>query len=138
MKETNKILKHCHSSPYGGHFGPTRTTSKVLQSDFYWPTLFKNCYAFVQTCDWCQRIGTITRRHELPLTNMMEVELFDIWVIDFMGPFPPSNNRSYILLVVDYVSKWIEAIITPTNDAKVVLKFFTNIFLLVLAHLKKL
>ncbi|KAI3463869.1 hypothetical protein Pfo_020532 [Paulownia fortunei] len=123
MEETNEILKHCHSSPCGGHFGPTRTASKVLQSGFYWPSLFKDCYAFVQTCDRCQRTGTISRRHELPLTNMMEVELFDVWGIDFMGPFPPSNGRSYILLVVDYVSKWIEAIASPTNDAKVVLKF---------------
>ncbi|KAI3443836.1 hypothetical protein Pfo_000501 [Paulownia fortunei] len=123
MEETNEILKHCHSSPCGGHFGPTRTASKVLQSGFYWPSLFKDCYAFVQTCDRCQRTGTITRRHELSLTNMMEVELFDVWGIDFMGPFPPSNGRSYILLAVDYVSKWIEAIASPTNDAKVVLKF---------------
>ena len=52
----------------------------------------------------------------------MEAELFDVWEIDFIGPFPPSNGWSYILLVVDYVLKWIEAIATPTNDAKVVLK----------------
>ena len=57
------------------------------------------------------------------MTNMMEVELFDVWGIDFMGSFPLSNGRSYILLVVDYISKWIEAIATPTKDAKVVLKF---------------
>ncbi|KAI3450351.1 hypothetical protein Pfo_007016 [Paulownia fortunei] len=123
MEETNEILKHCHSSPCSGHFGPTRIASKVLQSSFYWPYLFKDCYAFVQTCDRCQRTGTITRRHELPLTNMMKVELFDVWGIDFMGPFSPSNGRSYILLVVDYVFKWIEVIASPTNDAKVVLKF---------------
>ena len=43
-----------------------------------------------------------------------------------MGPFPPSYNNQYILLAVDYVSKWVEAISTPTNDAKVVLKFLKN------------
>ncbi|KAI3462495.1 hypothetical protein Pfo_019158 [Paulownia fortunei] len=112
MDETNEILKHCHSSPCGGHFRPTRT-----------PTLFKDCYNFEQICDQCQRTRTITRRHELPLTNMMEVELFDVWEIDFMEPFHPSNDRSYILLVVDYISKWIEAIATPTNDANIVFKF---------------
>ncbi|KAI3463774.1 hypothetical protein Pfo_020437 [Paulownia fortunei] len=107
MEKINEILKHCHSSPCGGYFGPTRTASKVLQSGFYWPSLFKDCYTFVHICDRCQRTGTITRCHELPLTNMMEVELFDVWGIDFMGPFSPSNGRSYILLVVDYVSKAI-------------------------------
>ncbi|XP_022857225.1 uncharacterized protein LOC111378281 [Olea europaea var. sylvestris] len=60
---------------------------------------------------------------------MLEVELFDVWGIDFMGPFPPSLGQEYILLAVDYVSKWVEAIATPTNDAKVVLKFLQkNIF----------
>ncbi|KAI3461675.1 hypothetical protein Pfo_018338 [Paulownia fortunei] len=129
MDETNEILKYYHSSPCGGHFRPTRTASKVLQFGFYWPSLFKNCYAFVQTCDRYQRTGTITRCHELPLTNMMEVELFDVWGIDSMGQFPPSNGRSYILLAMDYVSKWIEAISTPTNDANIVLKFlYKHIF----------
>jgi len=57
------------------------------------------------------------------------VELFDVWGIDFMGPFPPSYNNLYILVAVDYVSKWIEAIATPTNDSKVVIRFLKkNIF----------
>ena len=65
----------------------------------------------------------ISRRQELPLKNILEVKLFDVWGIDFMGPFPPSFGFVYILLAVDYVSKWVEAIATTTNDAKVVLKF---------------
>jgi len=57
------------------------------------------------------------------------VELFDVWGIDFMGPFPPSYNNHYILVAVDYVSKWVEAIVTPRNDAKLVIKFLKkNIF----------
>ena len=59
----------------------------------------------------------------MPLTNIIEVELFDVWGIDFMGPFPSLFNNKYILLVVDYVSKWVKAAATPTNDGKVVLKF---------------
>ncbi|KAH9769288.1 hypothetical protein KPL71_011944 [Citrus sinensis] len=53
----------------------------------------------------CQRTGNITKRHEMPLTNILEVEVFDVWGIDFMGPFPPSFGNLYILVVVDYVSK---------------------------------
>ena len=52
--------------------------------------------------------------------TILEVELFDLWGMDFMGPFPPSYNNLYMLLVVDYVSKWVEAIPTCTNDARVV------------------
>jgi len=65
----------------------------------------------------------------MPLTNNLVVELFDIWGIDFMGPFPSSFGNQYILVVVDYVSKWVEAKACKTNDAKVVLKFLKeNIF----------
>ena len=60
---------------------------------------------------------------------ILEVELFDLWGIDFMGPFPASYSNLYILLAVDYVSKWVEAIPTRTNNAKVVAQFLrSNIF----------
>ena len=59
----------------------------------------------------------------MPLNNMLEIELFDVWGIDFMGPFVSSFNNQYILVAVDYVSKWVEATASPTNDANVVLKF---------------
>jgi len=46
----------------------------------------------------------------MPLQNIMEVEVFDCWDIDFMGPFPSSAGNEYILVTVDYVSKWVEAV----------------------------
>ena len=85
--------------------------------------MFKDAHAFVTTCDRCQHTGTISRRNEMPLQNILEVELLDVWGIDFMGPFPSSYNNKYILLAVDYISKWIEAIAMPPNDGKVVLNF---------------
>ncbi|KAL4347802.1 hypothetical protein GQ457_17G013740 [Hibiscus cannabinus] len=61
--------------------------------------------------------------------NMLNIELFDVWGIDFMGPFPSSFGNLYILLAVDYVSKWVEAIATTHNDAKTVQRFIKkNIF----------
>ncbi|CAA7394570.1 unnamed protein product [Spirodela intermedia] len=65
----------------------------------------------------------------MPMSNMLVVEIFDVWGIDFMGPFPSVEKYEYILLVVDYVSKWVEAIPTRTNDHKIVMKFVQkNIF----------
>ena len=65
----------------------------------------------------------------MPLTTILEVELFDVWGIDFMGPFPSSCGYKYKLLAVDYVSQWVEAILTITCDAKVVLNLIRrNIF----------
>ena len=54
----------------------------------------------------------------MPLNNMLEDEIFDMWGIDFMGPFPTSFGYLYILLVFDYVSKWVKAIATSKNDAR--------------------
>ena len=63
-----------------------------------------------RVCDRCQRLGKLSRRHMMPLNPIIVVELFDVWGIDFMGPFPTSYGHTYILVGVDYVSKWVEAI----------------------------
>ena len=66
----------------------------------------------------------------MSLNSILVVEIFDVWRIDFIGPFPPSSKFEYILVAIDYVSKWIEAMAKRTNDHKVVLKFIQkNIFL---------
>nr|KYP51742.1 Retrovirus-related Pol polyprotein from transposon 412 family [Cajanus cajan] len=128
-EEAKDILWHCHNLPYGGHFNGERTAAKVLQSGFFWPTLFKDAHGYVQRCDSCQRSGTISKRHEMPLQNIQEVEVFDCWGIDFIGPLPTSFSNEYILLIVEYVSRWVEAIPTQKADAKTVIKFLKkNIF----------
>ena len=63
----------------------------------------------------------------MPQHGMLEVELFDVWGIDFMGPFSSSNGNRFILVAVDYVSKWVEAIATPVADANVVKRLFKKI-----------
>ncbi|XP_022845258.1 uncharacterized protein LOC111368245 [Olea europaea var. sylvestris] len=110
-EEVPLILEHCHSSTYAGHFGTSKIATKIIQSGFYWPTLFKDASEFVKRCDRCQRTGNIFRRNEMPLNNILEVELFDVWGIDFMGSFPPSFSNQYILVAVDYISKWFEQLL---------------------------
>ena len=62
---------------------------KVLQSGFYWPTLFKDARKFVVSCNECQRIGNISRRQEMPMNYSLVIEPFDVWGFDYMGPFLP-------------------------------------------------
>ncbi|GJR00837.1 putative nucleotidyltransferase, ribonuclease H [Tanacetum coccineum] len=127
--EHTDILAHCHSYACGGHFGATKTRHKVLQSGFFWPTIFKDAQSFVKACTRCQQVGRISRRDQMPMNPILVVEIFDVWGIDFMGPFPTSHGNVYILVAVDYVSKWVEAEATKTNDHSVVLKFVKkNIF----------
>ena len=98
--------------------------AKVPQSGFYWPILCKDAHHFVSTCDKCQRTGSISKQDEPPMRTILEVELFYLWGMDFMGPFPSSFSNLYILLAMDYVSKWVEA--TRTNYASVVAKFLRS------------
>ncbi|CAM8943952.1 unnamed protein product [Rhodiola kirilowii] len=63
----------------------------------------------------------------MPQQSILAIELFDVWGINFMGPFPPSYGNQYILVAVDYVSKWVKAVATPTCDAKVVIKMFQKV-----------
>ncbi|KAH9781036.1 hypothetical protein KPL71_008306 [Citrus sinensis] len=68
-------------------------------------------------------IGSISKRNMMSSNPILVIELFDCWGIDFMGPFPSSFGFEYILVVVDYVSKWIEAIPCRHNDHKIVIRF---------------
>ncbi|XP_075504437.1 uncharacterized protein LOC142541864 [Primulina tabacum] len=102
-EEFGQILNHCHDREVGGHFGPTRTTSKALEGGFYWPNLFKYARSYVLACDKCQRTDNISNRHEMPLNNIIECECV---------------HRKYILVAVGYVSKWIEEETYATNDLK--------------------
>ncbi|CAN6721096.1 unnamed protein product [Malus baccata var. baccata] len=103
--EFNAILTFCHTYACGGHFGTQRTALKVLECGFYWPTIFRDARTFCMSCDRCQRTGNIGPKQQMSQTPIFSVEIFDVWGIDFMGPFPSSQGFLYILLAVDYVSK---------------------------------
>ncbi|GJS69225.1 reverse transcriptase domain-containing protein [Tanacetum coccineum] len=104
------------------------TGRKVYKAGFYWPNIFKDAKYYVMKCDACQKSGNISSRNEMPQNNIQVCEVFDVWGLDFMGPFPDSRGNKYILVVVDYVSKWVEAQALPTNDARVVVKFLKGLF----------
>ncbi|KAF8109268.1 hypothetical protein N665_0099s0019 [Sinapis alba] len=107
---------------FTGHFATFKTVAKVLQAGFWWPTMFQDVHALISRCNECQRQGNISKRNEMPQNFILEIEMFDCWVIDFIGPFPPSFKNEYIIVAVDYVSKWVEALASPTNEARVVIK----------------
>ncbi|CAM8959440.1 unnamed protein product [Rhodiola kirilowii] len=127
--EIASVISFCHEHACGGHFGPRRTARKILDSGFFWPSVFRDSYEHCRKCDRCQRVGNISARNEMPQVPILVHDVFDIWGIDFIGPFPISCGFAYILVAVDYVSKWVEAIATRCDDAKTVVDFLrTNIF----------
>ncbi|GKC05498.1 reverse transcriptase domain-containing protein [Tanacetum coccineum] len=126
--ETRTILYQCHHGPTGGHYGPNVTAKKVLDSGFYWPTIIKEAHTLVQLCEACQKTRNISKHDEMPLNNIQVCEIFYVWGIDFMRLFLKSHKFEYILVAVDYVSKWAEAQALPTNDARVVITFLKKLF----------
>ncbi|XP_070029826.1 uncharacterized protein [Nicotiana sylvestris] len=96
-EEQMSILDACHSSPYDGHHDADE---------------------LVKRCDECHRAGGISKKDEMSFTTILEVDIFDVWGIDFMGPFVSSCGNTYILMAVDYVSKWVEAVAFPNNEAR--------------------
>ncbi|XP_070025575.1 uncharacterized protein [Nicotiana sylvestris] len=76
-EEQGDILGSCHSSPYGGHHDGERTIAKVLSHGFYWPTLYKDASHIVKTCDECQQAGGISKKNEMFLTSILEIDIFN-------------------------------------------------------------
>lgn len=104
-----------------GHVSANRIAPKVLQSGFYWSTLFKDAKRYVSSCDRCQHTDNISQRYEMPLQNILVCAILLCLGINFVGSFPKSSSHEYILVVVDYIFKWVEVIATRTNDAKLVI-----------------
>jgi hypothetical protein len=127
-EEINNVIYHCHTGPVGGHAASSKTQAKILQAGLFWPTMFKDVFHYVKSCDPCQKTGKMTRRHEMPQQGILEVELFDVWGIDFIGPLPSSKGYKHILVAVDYVSKWVEAIPTVHADSKVQTYHFPKVW----------
>nr|GEX06896.1 reverse transcriptase domain-containing protein [Tanacetum cinerariifolium] len=122
------------------HFRPIHDASKTMtEAESNYTTMEKEMLAVVEPLTF-SRLATkdppgetttqITqpKRDEMPQNSIQVCEIFDVWGIDFMVPFSSSRGNKYILVAVDYLSKWVEAKALPTNDARVVCKFLKNLF----------
>nr|GEV94511.1 reverse transcriptase domain-containing protein [Tanacetum cinerariifolium] len=127
-QEAFEILKACHEGPTGGHHSVNLTAKKVFDAGFFWPSIYHDAHDMVKICDTCPRQGKISQRDKMPQNTIQVCETFDVWGIDFMGLFPSSKGNKYILVAVDYLSKWVEAKALPANDARVVVKFLKSLF----------
>ncbi|GJV28692.1 reverse transcriptase domain-containing protein [Tanacetum coccineum] len=76
--ETRTILDQCHHRPTGGHYGPTTTVKRVLDSGFYWPTIIKEAHTLVRLCEARQKTRNISKRDEMPLNSIQVCEVFDV------------------------------------------------------------
>ncbi|GKB50328.1 reverse transcriptase domain-containing protein, partial [Tanacetum coccineum] len=118
-QEANDILKACHEGPTGGHHSANLTARKVFDAGFFWPTIYRDAYTMIKSCAMLSKKGKF--HNELRCSKRYQVfEIFDA--------ISSSYGNKYILVAVDYLSKWVEAKALPTNDARVVVKFLKSLF----------
>ena len=107
-----------------------RRAYKILSLGYYWPSLFKDTKEYVKRCDSCQRVGKLTLSNEMPLQPQVLIKPFEKWALDFIGPInPPSKQKKYILVCIDYVTKWVEAkALLSATENSVVSFLYEDIF----------
>ena len=130
QKFRNHVMKLAHESILGGHQGAKKTSDKVL-SNFFWPGIHAEILRYCRSCDICQRTITKGRVTKVPLGKMPLIDVpFKRIAIDIVGPIHPktgSGNR-YILTLVDYATRYPEAIALPYIDTPRVAEAMVNVF----------
>nr|XP_017227761.1 PREDICTED: uncharacterized protein LOC108203368 [Daucus carota subsp. sativus] len=108
--EAREALREVHEGVCGQHLGGRALAHKITRLGFYWPDMLKQAQEYVKRCDRCQRFAPIVRQPPEMLTTINTPIPFAMWGMDILGPFPlASAQRKFLLVAIDYFTKWIEA-----------------------------
>ena len=130
LKFRKQVMHLAHESILGGHQGTKKTTDKVT-SNFFWPGMNADITRYCQSCDICQRTVHKGRMTKVPLGSTPLIDTpFDRIAVDIVGPIVPCSARGhrYILVVVDYASRYPEAVPMKTIEAERVAEELVNIY----------
>nr|KYP67715.1 Retrovirus-related Pol polyprotein from transposon 297 family [Cajanus cajan] len=109
-EQAEYILREMHEGICGFHSGGRTLATKVLRAGYYWPTLRDDCAKFVKHCTSCQRHGNLIHASAEELHGISSPWPFAMWGMDILGPFPVAKGQcKFLLVVVDYFTKWVEA-----------------------------
>ena len=125
--ERSSILMDSHGGVAGGHYVGRETTQKILRASYFYPSIFTNCIEAVKHCHSCHLFTPKARTPPAPLHPVVTVGPFCKWAIDFMTiSLASASGHKYIIMAVDYFTKWAEAM--PTFDCKseTMAHFFLN------------
>ncbi|MCO5563707.1 hypothetical protein L7F22_017354 [Adiantum nelumboides] len=126
--EIPKILKGLHEEACGGHFSHELTLKKVLLAGYVWPSMHADVQHWCRSCHNCQVNGNKKLLYG-PRQAVIANGPFEKWGIDAMGPLPrTANGKLYILVAIDYMTRWVEAQSVAKVNEKTVSKFvYTHI-----------
>lgn len=115
-----RILEEIHSNKTGGHLGTAKTFKKVRQR-FFWVHQYRDIDLFVRNCHICRSRSGPSRRLKGEMQKCIMGAPFERLGIDVLGPLPKSNlGNRYIVIVMDYFTKWPEGFATPDQTAETV------------------
>ena len=121
-----EALRTAHSSPTGGHFGFWKTIGKVRQR-YYWPGMSSDVKAWCRMCSQCNRVKGPGKKNNAPLQQEIVAAPFDRIGVDILGPFPVTERgNKYVLVVMDYFTKWPEAVPIPNQEAETIAMALVN------------
>lgn len=127
IEEVERVLNDCHSEACGGHMSGYATTQKILRVGYFWSSIFKYYILVVRKCHECQIYQCKMHAPPTHLHHVIIVGPFSKWGIDYMTCNPRSaEGHGYIIVVVDYFTKWVEAMPTYSADSKTANQFFFN------------
>ena len=89
----------------------TVLAKKIARQGYFWSIMETDCVKFVKKCHNCQAYGDVSHLPSMELQGMMSLWPFAAWGIDIIGEVRPkaSNGHQYIVMAIDYFSKWVEA-----------------------------
>ena len=126
-KDGVRLLEEVHGGESGSHEGARALTGKIIRMGIYWPDMHKNAKEVTGKCMSCQTFAPVSHQPATSLTSIYSPWPFHQWGIDIAGPFPaaPSGHK-YIILAIDYFTKWIEAEPTTSITGRKMIKFVWN------------
>ncbi|GAU43325.1 hypothetical protein TSUD_390240 [Trifolium subterraneum] len=119
------ILQEIHEGINGQHIGGRSLARKALRAGYYWPTMQNDAKDHVLKCDKCQRHGDMHIAPANELKTLISPWPFAWWGMDILGPFPTAARQvKYLIVAVDYFTKWVEAEPLAKIGTSHILRFF--------------
>ncbi|GJV10991.1 reverse transcriptase domain-containing protein [Tanacetum coccineum] len=118
------VVREIHEGSCSMHSGPRSVVAKVIRSGYYWPTMHKDARNIIRTCNYCQTHRPVPRNPQQKLTPITSPWPFYKWGIDISGPFLEGQGKvKFLIVAIDYFTKWIEAKPVATITGNQVKKF---------------
>eukprot|EP00253_Pinus_taeda_P020159 PITA_20159 len=126
-EEAERVLNDCHSGACGGHMSGYATAQKILRAGYFWPCIFKDCILAVRSCHECQIFQRKMRAPPAPFHPVITIDPFAKWGIDYVTCNPRSaGGHGFIIISIDYFTKWAEVMPTLNEDGHTVVQFLSN------------